>query len=112
MWHVDGARPRARAAHERAGQGANPRGIAEDRWRQATRPTRRARARAKALLRAGHIMRGDNLITAAGQLAGHITMWPVERSAVMRGDNRITAAGQLGGRAIRRQRSGGPHSYS
>ena len=74
------------------------------------------------MLRAGHItmwpversavMRGDNLITAAGQLAGHITMWPVERSAVMRGDNLITAAGQVEGRAIRRQRSGGPHSYS
>lgn len=37
MWPVDGARPRARAAHERAGQGANHRGIAEERWRQATR---------------------------------------------------------------------------
>lgn len=95
MWPVDGARPCARAAHERAGQGANPRGIAEDRWRQATRP-RGARGRA------GHTM----------LRAGHITMWPVERSAVMRGGDLITAAGQLGGQAIRRQRSGGPHSYS
>lgn len=65
-------------------------------------PTRRARARAKARILVAWVMRGDNLITAAGQLAGHITMWPVERSAVMRGDNLITAAGQLAGRAIRR----------